>query len=69
MATPPSPDIIGALILYHLLAGLLFRLLSDLLLFLSGLFLFLFSIDISIKCLVSLPSLLKVFLGYNQFLF
>jgi hypothetical protein len=61
---PPSPDILGALALHRLLAGLLLCLLSGLLLLLlPGLLLLPFSIDISSKCLVILPSLLKVFLG------
>jgi hypothetical protein len=48
--------------LLHLLAGLLLRLLL-------GLPLLPFSIDISSKCFVILPSQLKFFLGYHQFLF
>jgi hypothetical protein len=48
--------------LLRLLAGLLLRLLSDLLLLP-------FSVDISSKYLVILPSLMKFFLGYRQFLF
>jgi hypothetical protein len=63
---PPSLDILGALALLYLLAGLLLRLLSGLLLLL-GLLLFPFSIDILSKCLVVLPSLLQFFLGYSQF--
>jgi hypothetical protein len=59
---PPSLDILGALALHRLLAGLLLCLLSDLLLLP-------FSIDISSKCLVILPTLLKFFVGYNQCLF
>jgi hypothetical protein len=66
---PPSLDIIGALTLYHLLVGLFLRLLSGLHLLLPGLLLLHFSIDISSKCLIILPSRLKFFLGYNQFLF
>jgi hypothetical protein len=58
----PSPDILEALALHRLLAGLLLCLLP-------GLLLLPFSVDISSKCLVILPSLLKFFLGYNQFLF
>jgi hypothetical protein len=66
---PPSPDIFGALALHRHLVGLLLSLLSGLLLLLPSLLLLPFSIDISSKCLVVLPSLLKIFLGYNQFLF
>jgi hypothetical protein len=58
---PPSLDILEALALHRLLAGLL--------LFLAGLLILSFSVDISSKCLVILPSLLKLFLGYNKFLF
>jgi hypothetical protein len=57
---PPSPHIIGALAHLRLLAGLLLHLLLDLLLLP-------FSIDISSKWLVALPSLLQFFLGYSQF--
>jgi hypothetical protein len=66
---PASPDILGALALHCLLAGLLLRLFLGLLLLLAGLLLLPFSVDISSKCLVILPSLLKFFLGYSQFLF
>jgi hypothetical protein len=67
--TSPCPDILGALAIHHLLAGLLLRLLLSLLLLLLGLLLLAFSIDISSKFLFILPSLLKFFLSYNQFLF
>jgi hypothetical protein len=66
---PPSSDILRPLGLHRLLAGLLIHLLSSLLLLLSGLLLFSFSVDISSKCLVILPRLHKVFLDYSQFLF
>jgi hypothetical protein len=59
---PSSPDILRALTLYRLLVGLLLRLLSALLLIP-------FSVDILSKCLIILPSLLKFFFSYNQFLF
>jgi hypothetical protein len=52
----------------HVLAGLLLRLLSGIILLLLGLLLS-FSVDIPSKCLVILPSLLKFFLSYRQFLF
>jgi hypothetical protein len=55
------------LALHRLLAGLLLCLLLGLLL--PALLLLLFSVDISSKFLVILPSLLNFFLGYNQFLF
>jgi hypothetical protein len=54
--------------LLHLLADLLLCLLSGLLL-LFGVVLLPFSVDIPSKCLVILPSLLKFFLIYYQFLF
>jgi hypothetical protein len=54
--------------LLRLLANLLLCLLSGLLLLLTS-FLLSFSVDILSKCLVILPSLLKFFLGYRQFLF
>jgi hypothetical protein len=57
------------LALHYLLAGLILRLLSGFLLLLLGLILLPFTFDISIKCFVVLPSLLKYLLGYNQFLF
>jgi hypothetical protein len=57
---PPSPDILGALALHPLLVGLLLLL---------GLLLLPFSVDILSKCLIILSRLLKLFLGYNQFLF
>jgi hypothetical protein len=66
---PSSPDILGALALHRLLSGLLLRLPSGLLLRLLSGILFPFSIDISSKCLLTFSSLLKFFLGYNQFLF
>jgi hypothetical protein len=59
---PSSPDILRALALYRFLVGLLLRLLSTLLLIP-------FSVDILSKCLIILPSLLKFFFGYSQFLF
>jgi hypothetical protein len=61
---PPTPDILGALALLRLLAGLLLRLLLGLLLLLLSLLLP-FSIDISSKCLAVLPSLLQFFLDYS----
>jgi hypothetical protein len=65
---PPSLDILGASTLLRLLAGLLLHLLSGLLLLLLGFLLLPFSIDISSKCLIILPSVLQFFLGYNYFL-
>jgi hypothetical protein len=58
---PPSSDILGALALHRLFLGILLRLLSGLLPPLSGLLLLPFSVDISSKYLVVLPSLLKFF--------
>jgi hypothetical protein len=62
---PPSPGILGALCLLCFLVGLLLCLLSGFLLLLLGLLFLAFSIDISGKCLVILPSLLQFFLGYS----
>jgi hypothetical protein len=59
---PSSSDILRALTIHRLLAALLLRLLSSLLFLLSGILLLPFDVDISSKCLVILPSLLKVFL-------
>jgi hypothetical protein len=64
---PPSPDILEPLALHPLLVGLLCLLLD--LLLLSSFLLLPFNVDISSKCLIILSRLLKLFLGYNQFLF
>jgi hypothetical protein len=66
---PPSPDILRTLALigppghhHRLPLGLLLHLLSGILLLPPGILLFPSSIDISSKCLVLLPCMLKFFL-------
>jgi hypothetical protein len=65
---PPNPDILGALTLLHLLAGLLLHHLSGLLL-LSVLLLLPSSIDIASQRGVVLLRLLKFFLNRSLFVF